>query len=92
MGHRFLGPGAEQLEHLTVFGEAAELLLREDRLAVHDDVVLALGALVRRRVESVLGQLGRETRGPSVVSASDGAIVDLDGHAEIVCARVVPTP
>jgi hypothetical protein len=29
----------------------------------------------------MLVQLGRETRGPFVVPASDGAIVDLDGHA-----------
>jgi hypothetical protein len=82
--------GAEQLEHLAVVGEAPELLLREDRLAVRDDVVLALGALARGRVESALGQLGRETRSPSVVPASDGAVEDLDGHAEIVRARVEP--
>ena len=32
------------------------------------------------RVEPLLGQLGRETRGPAVVAASDGAIEDLDTH------------
>jgi len=54
--------------------------LREDRLSVDDDVVLALRALARGGVEPVLLQLGRETRGPAVVSASDGAVQDLDGH------------
>ena len=39
-------------------------------------------ALARRaRRYPLLLQLGRETRGPSVVPASDGAIEDLDGHA-----------
>jgi hypothetical protein len=56
-------------------------LLREDRLAVDDDVVLALGTLAGGRVVAVFLQLGRETRGPCVVPASDGAVEDLDGHA-----------
>src|ERR1051326_8126979 len=56
------------------------LLLREDRRAVADDVELAPGGLARRRVEALASQLGRETRGPSVVTASDGAVENLDGH------------
>lgn len=55
-------------------------LLREDRLAVDDDVVLALLALAGGGVDTVLQQLGRETRGPPVIAASDGAVEDLDAH------------
>src|SRR6478735_6553521 len=72
--------GAEQLKHLAIVGEASDLLLREDRLAVGDDVVLALRALTCGRVVALLRQLGRETRGPFVVAASDGAVEDLDRH------------
>jgi hypothetical protein len=64
-----------------VLGEAALLLLREDELPVGDHVVLALRALDCLRVEAVLRQLSRETRGSFVVAASDGAIEDLDAHA-----------
>jgi len=59
----------------------ADLLLGEDELALGDDVELALLALDRPRVEAVLVQLGRETRGPFVVAASDGAVEDLDLQA-----------
>jgi hypothetical protein len=57
-------------------------LLREDDPAVGDDVELALSSgdgvrLVRR----AFVQLGRETRGPSVVAVSDGAVKDLDLHS-----------
>jgi hypothetical protein len=58
----------------------ADLLLREDELPVGDDVELALLAFDRARVEAVLVELGRETRGPFVVAASDGAVEDLDLH------------
>jgi hypothetical protein len=73
--------GAEQAQDLAVVRPAAFALLREDQLAVGDDVVLGLPALVYGGVESVVSQLGRETRGPFVVPASDGAVQDLDGHA-----------
>ena len=59
---------------LTLFGE--------HELAVHEHVELRLrtlddlGSGVGARVD-----LGRETRGPAVVTASDGAVVDLDAHA-----------
>ena len=57
------------------------MLLAEDELAVADDVELAVLArddlgLVRRLVV----QLGRETRGPAVITVSDGAVEDLDLH------------
>ncbi len=69
--------------------EASFLLLREDQLAVGDDVELALltgnGLGV---VSGALIQLGRETRGPAVIAVSDGAIEDLDLHpAEPTRAR-----
>jgi hypothetical protein len=63
------------------------LLLREHDLAVADDVELALAAGPDRCVVSLLVQLGRETRGPSVVAASDRAIQDLDAHAGSVRGR-----
>jgi hypothetical protein len=57
-------------------------LLREQQLAVEDDVELAAIPLDRTGVDPrALRDLGRETRGPAVVAASDGAVEDLDGHA-----------
>src|SRR4030095_15669534 len=83
-------PGVEEAQDLAILRPASLTLLREHQLAVGEDVVLGLRALPGRRVDPVLLQLGRETRGPSVVAASDGAVEDLDGHAEIVRTRVVP--
>jgi hypothetical protein len=57
------------------------VLLREEELAVGEDVELRLRALSDRGVESSLLQLGRETRGPSVVPASDGAVENFDAHS-----------
>ena len=64
-----------------MLGKAAFALLREDQLAVGDDVELTRLAgdglgVVRR----LFVQLGRETRGPAVIAVSDGAVVDLDLH------------
>ena len=64
-----------------MLGEPALALLREDQLAVGDDVELALRSgdglrLVRRSVV----QLGRETRSPFVIAVSDGAVEDLDAR------------
>jgi hypothetical protein len=64
-----------------VLGKASALLLREDELAVRDDVELALRALDDGGIEPVRVQLGRETRGPDVIARSGGAVADLDGHA-----------
>ena len=61
--------------------KAALALLREDERPVGDHVVLALRALERDGVVPCLRQRGRETRGPAVVTASDRAVEDLDGHA-----------
>ena len=60
------------------------VLLGEDQPLVRQDVELAVLPLGRVRVEAGLLQLGRETRGPPVVAASDGAIEDLDAHRRIV--------
>src|SRR4051812_36779128 len=69
--------GSEQLEHLVVLREPSGLLLRENRPAVDDDVELPrLAGLDRRRVLRLLVDLGRETRSPPVVAASDGAVLD----------------
>jgi hypothetical protein len=72
--------GAEQAENLAVVRPAALTLLREDELAVGEYVELGLLALADRGVDPVLLQFGRETRGPFVVPASDGAVEDLDAH------------
>jgi hypothetical protein len=71
----------EQREHLVLLGEAPLALLGEDELAVGDHVELAVRALVRGRVDALSLEPGRETRGPSVVAPSDGAVVNLDRHA-----------
>ena len=64
-----------------MLGEAAFPLLREHDLPVEEHVELRLRTLddlgVRRRARV---DLGRETRGPAVVTASDGAVVDFDAH------------
>jgi hypothetical protein len=64
--------------------EPAFPLLREDEVAVHEHVVLALLSLHGLGLVLGLGvQLGRETRGPRVVAVSDGAVLDQDArHAE----------
>jgi hypothetical protein len=73
-----------------VLGEAALALLREDELPVGEHVELALRALddLRVVVRPSL-DLGRETRGPAVVAASDGAVVDLDAHGGSVPRGIV---
>ena len=69
-------------EDLSVLREARELLLREDELTVGDDVELGPAALDGLRLEPFRDQLGRETRGPFVITRSGRAVVDLDAHAE----------
>jgi hypothetical protein len=63
-----------------VLGEAAFLLLREDELAVAYYVELARVAADRVGGDPIRVQLGRETRGPTVIARSGRAVVDLDGH------------
>jgi hypothetical protein len=66
-----------------VLREPALLLLREDQLAVPENVelpfptLLDLGLVLRPGV-----QLGRETRGPRVVAVSDRAVLDEDARHE----------
>ena len=62
-----------------MLGEPPLTLLREQQLAVGEDVELALLALDGRRlVPRAFVDLGRETRGPAVVAVSDGAVEDAD--------------
>ena len=72
---------AQRADDLVRLGPAALALLREDQLAVRDNVELALRAgddfgFVRRSPV----QLGRETRSPFVIAVSDGAVEDLDAR------------
>jgi hypothetical protein len=55
-------------------------VLREEEPPVGDDVELARLARPDLGVVGVAGELGRETRGPSVVPASGGAVEDLDAR------------
>ena len=79
-------------EDLVVLGEPPHALLGEHDLAVDDHVELRLRALddlgLRRRPRI---DLGRETRSPAVIAASDGAVVDLDAHAENLPGRRLGT-
>jgi hypothetical protein len=61
-----------------VLREAVLALLREDHVAVRNDVELGLCALDCMRVVTSLGQVVREAHGPRVVAASDRAVEDLD--------------
>jgi hypothetical protein len=74
-----------------VLWEAALLLLREDHLAVGEDVELAVTALGDFGFVVGLGvQLGRETRGPLVVAVSDRAVQDANArHDEKLASRRV---
>jgi hypothetical protein len=70
----------ERCEDLADLRPAPFALLREDELAVRDHVELAL--LARLDLRAVRGpvDLGRETRGPFVVPASDGAVENAHVH------------
>jgi hypothetical protein len=74
----------------VLLGEAALRLLREEEVAVGDDVELALRALDDARVDPGGLQRGRETRGPAVVAPSDRAVEDLDAHVESLLIEVRP--
>jgi hypothetical protein len=84
---RLGGAFGERYEDLGLFGEASLGLLREHEVAVNDDVELALRALDDARVDAAGLERGRETRGPAVVAASDGAVVDLDAHGQSLAGR-----
>jgi hypothetical protein len=85
---------SELRENLVVLREAALALLREDQRVAVQHVELTLrtfdggGGAARLR-----GDLGRETRGPFVVPASDGAVEDADlAHGASLTAAEVLTP
>src|SRR5204862_2219932 len=66
-------------EDLVGLREAPLALLGEDQVAVYEHVELALLALLDPgSVLRPVVDLGRETRGPAVVAASDGAVEDAD--------------
>jgi hypothetical protein len=76
------GSFCEREEDLARLRKPSLALLREHEPPVGDDVELALVAL--DDLGGVLGSvdLGRETRGPAVIAASDGAVEDANvGHA-----------
>ena len=77
-------------DDLLELGKAAHLLLGEDEAAVRDDVELALLPADCGRVDPPGSELGRETRGPGVVAASDRAVEDLDVHREDTTLRQAP--
>ena len=67
-------------DQLVFLWEAALVLLGEDERSVGENVELALRAFHGSRVVALPCQHDRETRGPAVVAASDGAVEDLDAH------------
>ena len=71
---------AELGDDLVLVRKAAFALLREQQPTVGDDVELALLTRYCLAVPTRRGDRGRETRGPCVVPASDGAVEDLDPH------------
>jgi hypothetical protein len=82
-------PSRQGVDDLLLFRESALALLREDQPSVGPHVELALRARRDGGLDAVAAQRGRETRGPSVVAASGGAVEDLDGH---VHERIVAGP
>jgi hypothetical protein len=73
---------AQSSHDLTLLREAALLLLREDDLAVGEDVELPASASGDLGGDAEFPiELGRETRGTCVVAASGRAVENLDGHA-----------
>ena len=76
-----------------MLGKPTLALLGEHELAVDEHVELRLrplddlGLSGRARVD-----LGRETRGPAVIPASDGAVVDFNAHVENLPGRRLGTP
>ncbi len=88
-GRRLPSPLGELREDLVRLGEATLGMLREDEAAVSQDVELSslTGYRSGRGVELRL-DLARETRGARVVTASGGAVEDLDGHCPNSTERV----
>jgi hypothetical protein len=70
--------------------EAADVLLRPDRLAVGDHVELALFPCDHLGVVPESVQLRHETRGACVIPVSDGAVIDRDARHESTVATRKP--
>ena len=71
----------QSLVDLCAFGKSPLCLLREDQLAFGEHVELAVAAGFDLGFMLGLGvQLGRETRGPFVVTVSDGAVEDANAR------------
>src|SRR5919204_272174 len=69
-------------DDLVQIGKPPLLLLREQQPPVRPDGELRLGALLDAGIESERRlECGRETRGPTVVAASDRAVADEHAHA-----------
>jgi hypothetical protein len=77
-----------------VLGEAVLALLGEEQSAVREHVELPLAAGNGPRLQAqTIRYLGRETRGPTVVTLSDGAVVDLDScHGATLSSVVARLP
>jgi hypothetical protein len=74
-----------QFRDFSKIRETPGLLLREDRLAVDDDVEYAPRPGNQRCFEfEAASQLGRETRGPWLI-VSNGAIGNRDLHRTLPC-------
>ena len=85
-----MSSGPEQTEDLVALGETAFALLREDELTVSEHVELALRTLGDRGSDAAVVQHGRDTRGLAVVTASDGAVVNFDGHVRSLPGQTRP--
>ena len=71
----------EETDDLPVLGKAPRRLLREEEVAVDQDVELRASAGDGRSVGADrVPELRRETRGTLVVAASGRAVEDLDRH------------
>jgi hypothetical protein len=71
----------KETDDFELVGKPTGLGFREDQVAVGQDVELALASRRGLGLEArLVVNGGRETRGPSVVAASGGAVEDLDGH------------
>jgi hypothetical protein len=80
-GPELRGRLLEETDDLAVLGKAPGRLLREEEVAVDQDVELRARAGDGRRVRGYrVPELRRETRGALVVAASGRAVEDLDRH------------
>ena len=80
----------ELVEHLVVLREPPLLVLREDQLAIDEDVELAAAAgLDVDLMPALLPDDGCETRSPRLV-VSHLAVFDVDAHAHSMAPAAAP--